>query len=559
MMDEHVGKRRSLLQDMDHWARERPQEPWLVEQWSGQHREISWERGVAELRAAAAWLANQKSEPGRRIGLLASNSAHWMLADYAIMASGNVTVPLFTTMDADNIAYAADFTGIDMLVLGNSANWESVKSGFGPDIPVVRLPGAPEVSGATGWDEIVSAGADLSFPASREDSELSTIVLTSGTTGRPKGVMHSLSSLREAGLGVGLMSDTRPGNRFISYLPLAHMGERIVVQNHATVFGGTVYFNESQESFLDDMRNARPNWMLGVPRIWEKLQQLVLAHLVSLEELDAAKAQGKLEDVATKVRAFLGLDEVRYILTSTAPTPAPLKAWYDDLGITLYDGYGQSEILPVCGNVSGNRKVDSIGTASPGVEIKIAEDGEILARGGGTALGYFNAPDKTADTFEADGWVHTGDRGRFDEDGHVYITGRLKEIFKTAKGKYVAPAPIEGSFLETPLAEQACLTGLGMAQTVMITVLSASALGLAEDEAFGRLRDWVRSVNSGLEKHERIGAVIVSRTPWTQENGVLTHTLKIKRDAVESRYREELKQAGDRMRESDELVVIPAA
>jgi long-chain acyl-CoA synthetase len=558
-MSECVLESRNLLQDLDHWAAERPTEPWLVEQWSTHQREISWQQGVAEVHAAAAWLANQNPEPGRRIGLLAPNCAHWMLADYAIMASGNVTVPLFTTMDADNIAFAADFSGIDMLLLGNAANWESVKSGFRPDIPVVLLPGALVVSGAHTWEQIVDAGSDLSPPAPREDTELATIVFTSGTTGRPKGVMHSLSSLREAGGGVGLMGETQPGCRFISYLPLAHLGERIVVQTHAAVFGGTVYFNESQESFLDDMRNARPNWMLGVPRIWEKLQQVVLAHLVSLEELEAAKSAGTVEAVAAKVSAFLGLDEAHYILTSTAPTPAPLKAWYDDLGIILYDGYGQSEILPVCGNVNGNRKVESIGIASPGVEIKIAEDGEILARGGGTALGYYDAPDKTAETFEADGWVHTGDRGRFDEDGHLYITGRVKEIFKTAKGKYVAPAPIEGQFLDTPLAEQACLTGHGLAQTVMITVLSAAAAQLTDEEASTQLADWVKSINTGLEKHERIGAVIASRTPWAQENGVLTHTLKIKRDAVEDRYSEELEQAGDRMRHGEGLFVIPVA
>jgi long-chain acyl-CoA synthetase len=558
-MSEPTLKSRSLLQDMDHWAAQRPAEPWLVEQWSSHHREISWEQGVAEVRATAAWLAQQKPEPGRRIGLLASNCAHWMLADYAIMASGNVTVPFFTTMDADNIAYAADFSGIDMLVLGNAANWESVKSGFRPDIPVILLPGAPEVDGATSWDQVVNAGADLPPPAPRDDTELATIVFTSGTTGRPKGVMHSLSSLREAAGGVGLMGDTRPGSRFISYLPLAHLAERVVVQTHAAVFGGTVYFNESQESFLNDMRNARPNWMLGVPRIWEKLQQVVLAHLVSLEELEAAKANGTVEEVAGKVRQFLGLDEVQYILTSTAPTPAPLKAWYDDLAITLYDGYGQSEILPVCGNVVGNRKVDSIGIASPGVEIKIAEDGEILARGGGTAMGYYNAPDKTAETFENDGWVHTGDRGRVDEDGHVYITGRVKEIFKTARGKYVAPAPIEGKFLDTPLAEQACLTGHGLAQTVMVAVLSAAGIKLTDEDTSAQLCDWVQSINASLEKHARIGAVIMSRTPWSQENGVLTHTLKIKRDAVEERYSEELEQAGDRMRQGEALFVIPVA
>jgi long-chain acyl-CoA synthetase len=345
----------------------------------------------------------------------------------------------------------------------------------------------------------------------------------------------------------------------MSYLPLAHLGERVTVESHALCCGGTVYFNESLESFLDDLRSARPNWMLGVPRIWEKLQQVVLAHVISLEEFEAEKAAGELPAVAARVREFLGLDQVEYILTSTAPTPAPLKAWYEQLGIILYDGYGQSEILPVCGNSRDNRKLDSIGVAAPGVDIVIAEDGEILARGAGKAMGYYNAPDKTAETFLPDGFVRTGDRGRIDEDGHIYITGRVKEIFKTAKGKYVAPAPIEGRFLETPLVEQACLTGMGLAQTVMIAVLSAKGAALSDEEVAAALCDWAESINATLEKHERIGALIVSRTPWSQENGILTHTLKIKRDAVEERYSAELEAAGDRMRHGEPLFAIDVA
>ena len=199
--------------------------------------------------------------------------------------------------------------------------------------------------------------------------------------------------------------------------------------------------------------------------------------------------------------------------------------------------------------------MDSIGCAAHGVEIKLAEDGEILARGGGTAMGYYQAPEKTAETFEDDGWVHTGDRGRMDEEGHLYITGRVKEIFKTAKGKYVAPAPIEGRFLETSLAEQACLTGPGLAQTVMILVLAEGASGKSDEELGTALLEHTAALNRGLDKHEQIGALIVSRTPWSQENRVLTHTLKIKRDQVEERFAREIEAAGDRMRHNEPLFV----
>lgn len=555
-MIHYAHEPRNLIQDITHWAAERPAEPWLVERWSSHDREISWREGADQVDAAAAWLARAAPGQGSRIGLLACNCAHWVLADYAIMASGNVTVPIFTTMNPESVEYVAQFAGIDMLILGAADNWEQVRDSFPAGMRVVCLPGAPSVEGAVDWEELVGDGAGLAPPPAPDDRALATIVFTSGTTGLPKGVMHSLASLREAGGGVGHMSLTLPGHRFLSYLPLAHLGERVVVENHSLVYGGAVYFNESQQTFLTDLRNTRPNWMLGVPRIWEKLQQAVLAHALSRDELEVARANGQLEAAGEKVRAFLGLEEINFILTSTAPTPAPLKAWYDELGIILYDGYGQSEMLPVCTNSKSDRKLDSIGVAAHGVEIKIADDGEILARGGGTAMGYYRDPEKTAETFAPDGWVHTGDRGRIDEDGHVYLTGRVKEIFKTARGKYVAPAPIEGRFLETHLAEQACLTGHGLAQTVMAVVLAEAVRERDEAELIAELLEHTVAVNKFLEKHEQIGALIVSREPWSQENDVLTHTLKIKRDALEKRYIAEIALAGDRMREGEPLFAI---
>lgn len=557
-MNDYAHEARTLLQDLEHWAIERPAQPWLVEHWSTHDREISWQEGAALINSAAAWLAHTVPQTGARIGLLAPNCAHWILADYAVMASGNVTVPIFTTMNPESVEYVTQFAGVEMLILGAAANWEQVRDSFPEGITVIRLPGAPVVEGAVDWEDVVGSGAGLPPASAPDDKALATIVFTSGTTGLPKGVMHSLASLREAGGGIGHVSQTQPGHRFLSYLPLAHMGERIVVESHSMVYGGTVYFNESQQSFLDDLRNTRPNWVLGVPRIWEKLQQAVIAHALGREEMDAARASGQLDAAGQKVRAFLGLEDTNYILTSTAPTPAPLKAWYDDLGITLYDGYGQSEILPVCANRKGDRKVDSIGSAAHGVEMKIADDGEILARGGGTAMGYYQAPEKTAETFEPDGWVRTGDRGRIDDDGHVYLTGRVKEIFKTAKGKYVAPAPIEGRFLETHLAEQACLTGHGLSQTVMTLVLAEAAAARSDEEVFSELLEHVAAINAKLDKHERMGALVVSREPWSQENDVLTHTLKIKRDQLEERYAQEIAAAGDRMREGEQLFVIVA-
>ena len=334
------------------------------------------------------------------------------------------------------------------------------------------------------------------------------------------------------------------------------MGERVVVEFNALIFGGTIYFNENQATFLKDLGNARPNYILGVPRIWEKLQQAVYAHVLGPQALTEIEDEETLAAAKRDVQEFLGLTDAEFIMTSTAPTPVPLKAWYEQMGIELHDGYGQSEILPISVNRKGKRKAGSIGQAGHGVEIRIADDGEIMSRAPGTAMGYYKAPDKTAETFNPEGWVHTGDRGYIDEEGHLFITGRVKEIFKTAKGKYVAPAPIEGRFIETPCADQVCLTGLGLAQTVMLVVPAEAAASMNKGELHSELLAHCAHLNKSLDKHERIGALILSQTPWALENGFLTHTLKLKRDQIEDQFAVEIEAAGDRMRGGEPLFLV---
>jgi len=552
--------KRTLLEDLDHWASHQPEAPWLVEHWTTRQTDITWRDGVDSVRSAAAWIADrvarQGGDTGTRIGLLSRNCAHWVLADLAIMASGHVTVPLFTSMSPEIIEFVADFAEIELLLLGPAENWGSVRDTFSGNLPIVRLPDAPDVPGAIDWSDVVADGSMLRAPDPIDPNALATIVFTSGTTGRPKGVMHSLTSLKEAGYGVGVETGATSHSRFLSYLPLAHLGERVVVEFNAVPFGSSIYFNESLETFLDDLRHTKPTWFLGVPRIWEKLQQAVYAYVASPEDIAAAARRGELDRLGRKVQEFLGLEEADYILTSTAPTPAPLKAWYDDIGIALHDGYGQSEILPISISRKGRRKAGTIGEAAHGVEIRIADDGEILSRAPGTALGYYKQPELTAETFLEDGFVRTGDRGFLDDDGHLHITGRVKEIFKTARGKYVAPAPIEGVFLDTSLVEQACLTGDGLAQTVIVAVLAEPALQRPREEVHAELLNHVEAINADQEKHQRIGAVIVSRTPWSQDNHMLTHTFKMRRDQVEHWYADQIAEAGERMRNGEALFVI---
>jgi long-subunit acyl-CoA synthetase (AMP-forming) len=549
----------SILEDIRRWSNDRGGQPWLVESWSERQRIITWKEATQLIDSVASWLLAVTNGRKCSVGLLAPNCAHWILADFAIMASGNVTVPIFTSMDSDTVEYLAELTKIRIVFVGAAANWKSVKDRLGDDVIVVSLPDAPEMPDALSWENIVEQGSELdSAPPPPLDS-VATIVFTSGTTGRPKGVMHSLTSLNEAAHGNRMLAESRVGCRFFSYLPLAHLAERVLVECHSVVCGGTIHFSESVETFLPDLREARPNYILGVPRIWEKLQQAVFSEGFEVKEIGNSQNSRKQYEEGESVRDFLGLTEIDYIMTATAPTPTPLKEWYSSLGLDLREGYGQSEILPISGVRKHDQDHSSVGKAVPGVEIKIAQDGEILARGGGTALGYYKEAQKTEETFGKNGWVFTGDKGRLDEQGNLYITGRVKEIFKTSKGRYVAPAPIEGAFLESPLIHQACLTGHGHTQTIMMAVVEPSSAHSSTDRTLDEVKAWITELNHRLENHEKIGACILSYAPWTQESGELTHTLKLKRDVIEAKFEEHIKSAGELMRQGKSLFVTMAS
>ena len=550
-------KQQTLLDDIQHWATYTPNDPWLIEDWRQGKQVINWQQGVQSISHASAWLA-QHVTPGSRVGLLSNNCAHWVLSDLAIMGSGNVTVPLFSTMSAEVFEYVSEFSNISTLFLGPAANWEEVRDTLPKHIAIVRLPGAPQVTAQNvyEWQDIVAIGACLAPAPKIKGDNLATIIFTSGTTGKPKGVMHSLDSLRAGGISSGTLMQANQQGRALSYLPLAHVGERNVVEVTSAIFGVCVYFNENLSTFLEDMRKAQPTFFMGVPRIWENLQTAVKGHLGTLAENIKANPAA----VKKASREFLGLDNCQYILTSTAATATPLKEWYDKLGLTLHDAYGQTELLPITANRIDNHKTNSIGLAAPGVEVRISEQGEIQARSHATSLGYYKMPKASANTILPQGWVCTGDKGFIDDDHHVIMTGRIKEIFKTGKGKYVAPAPIEGLFLDHPLVEQVCLTGSGQPQTIMIAVLSQKAQQAEPKQVQAELLNHMAGINGTIEKHAAMGALVLSHSPWTQQNGLLTHTMKMKRSQVEKHFDQQVQAVGIRMRDGDKkpFILMPA-
>ncbi len=370
---------------------------------------------------------------------------------------------------------------------------------------------------------------------------MATIIYTSGTTGLPKGVMHSFGNLGFATTHGTQLFGLNGSDRLLSYLPLCHVAERMFVELASIYTGQTVFFAESLDTFLSDLQRARPTALFGVPRIWSKFQMGVYSRIPAkrLDFLLGLPIIGK--RVGHKVLAGLGLDALRIALSGAAPVPQALLHWYQRLGLEVLEVYGMTEncgYSHIC--LPGQNKPGWIGKPCPEVEVRIEDSGEVLVRSGATMLGYFKEPQKTAETITKDGFLRTGDKGEQDAEGNLRLTGRLKEIFKTSKGKYVAPAPIENRLAVHSRIEQVCVVGDGLSAPLGLCVLSAVGLQDAASVARNALQSSLESlldeVNGALDKHERLRQLVVVKDSWAVENGFLTPTLKIKRNVIEAVY-----------------------
>ncbi len=542
----------TLTELLAHWAQERPDRIWLRDLHEGGQTNYTWQQAKDQVDAVAVAL-EKRFGSGVNMALLSKNRAHWVLADLAIISSGNVSVPLFTTHTATTAEYILDFTDAQVLFLGETSNWDAVKPVLPPGLTVVTLPGIDCEEPHVTWDALLQEGAGAKPAHQAQPSDLCSLVFTSGTTGMPKGVIQTHESNM---IPVGRGSEAfalRDDPRFFSYLPLSHIAERQIVEYASLFGGGDIWFNESLETLTRDLPACKPNVFFGPPRVWEQLQQAVLGKIGGQEALD-----GLLEQDAAGIGALildgLGLTEVDYCLTAAAPTPPALIHWWDKLGLTLCEGFGQTEAMSLIVTRPEDRRIGSIGKPISGVEVKISDVGELLIRAEGCTPGYYQQPEKTAELWQ-DGWLHTGDKAYIDDDGFIFITGRVKDYFKTIQGKFVAPPPIEGLFAKNEHAEQQCLLGRGFSKTVMVTVLSEAAGALQPEAVEASVRDTIALVNAEVERHARVGAVIISKQLWTIENEILTPTLKIRRERVEAVFAEKAEALARQSAEAGEVLV----
>jgi long-chain acyl-CoA synthetase len=506
----------------------------------GQLQELSWGDVGEQARRAANWLRSRELPQGSRVAIISKNCAHWIIADLAIWMAGHVSVPLYPNLTAESVGQVLRHSEAALVFIGKLDDWPAMAPGVPEDVATIGLPLRAQGEFSFTWDDLQACTPIQDNPKAAAD-QLATIIYTSGTTGTPKGVMHYFNNLGFAASHATKLFGVGEDDRVLSYLPLCHVAERMFVEMASIYAGQSIFFAESLDTFLVDLKRARPTVIFGVPRIWTKFQMGVYSKM-SAERLDfLLKLPIIGRFVGKRVLVGLGLDAVRYALSGAAPVPEALLTWYKRLGLDVLEVYGMTEncgYSHVCR--PGKFQQGWIGQNSPGVEVRIAEDGEVQVRSGATMQGYYKDPEKTAETITADGFLRTGDKGEQDTHGNLRLTGRIKEIFKTSKGKYVAPAPIENRLAEHSRIEQVCVVGDGMAQPMALCVLSdvgrSEAANSSRGELESSLKNLLEQVNQSLDKHERLQHLVLVKEVWAVDNGFLTPTLKIKRAVVEGTY-----------------------
>jgi len=525
---------------LEHWVQVQGDRTYLTQPLAdGSVVELSWAQVYDQARRVAAYLVSLDLPPRSSIVLTGKNTAHWIIADIATWMAGHVVVPIFPTLSADATAYILEHCGVAAIFIGRldgqGDNWEQVRDILPADLPRVRLPEAPETAGEA-WESILQRCEPLQDIDRRDPEELVTIIYTSGTTGKPKGVMHCFRSMMAPCRCSAKVWCPEPADRMLSYLPLAHIAERVAVEIPSLLFGFQLFFNRSLETFPQDLKRARPTRFFTVPRLWTKFYQAVNAKIPPAKQrlLFALPFIGK--RVKRRILEELGLEATTVALAGAAPLPADLLAWYQKLGLEILDVFGMTENAATShATRPGEIRLGYVGVPHPGVECRIDASGEVLVKSPGQMLGYYRMEEETQRLMTEDGFFHTGDRGEIDADGYLKITGRVKELFKTSKGKYVAPVPIENLLAAHPAIEVSCVTGPGQPQPFALAVLTPGADTPENRERLqGELEALLDQVNGAVEEHERLDYIVVVKDPWTIESGALTPTMKLRREVIEA-------------------------
>ena len=509
--------------------------PFLHQPDNGQWKTLSFSDVEQQARTIASGLLNKGLVKGDRVGILAKNTAEWFVVDLAIMMAGMISVPIYATAGANTIAYVIKHSEMKAMFVGKLDSTAAAEQTIPKDLLTISFP-YPTMTCQTTWQQFLDDNQPLQDIHTPELEDCMSIVYTSGTTGNPKGVVVSYLNLASAAHATVNAINATEADRVLSYLPLAHITERCVVECLAFESALQVFFVESLDTFIDNLHYTQPTFFLSVPRLWTKFQSQVLAQMPQrkLNWLLPIPFVGKY--VAKKIRTKLGLAKARVFASGSAPISIDVLNWFERIGVRISEGWGMTETSGLsCGNFPyESKRLGTIGAPVDCVEMKLSEEGEILIKGDGIFNEYYLNPVVTEESF-VDGWFKTGDKGEKDSDGTYKIVGRIKEQFKTSKGKYVAPVPIENKLGRNSDVEQACVMGLGMKQPIALVVLAEGIDRFDKGVQLG-LEATIDSVNTELESHQRLDYIYICKEAWTTENELLTPTLKLKRNDIEKTY-----------------------
>jgi long-subunit acyl-CoA synthetase (AMP-forming) len=527
------------------WEKKHRNRP-LLRQPFGDNWEIyTWGEVGQMARKLATGLKSLGLRENAHIGLISKNCREWIIADMAIMMSGYVSVPFFPSLKGEELNFLLDYGDVDLIFVGKIETWEDIKNDIPLELPVIKFPnykGFSIVDRGEEWFEFLGKHNPIKNPHIPRLSDLWTIIFTSGTTGTPKGVKlsyYAIDETKNITLNENpLKVDFLGNNSFISYLPLNHIAERVVVEHVCLRFGGSLSFVESIDSFAKNLRDIQPHIFFAAPRIWTKFQLGILRKL-SQKKLDILTRIPIISIlIKNKLKKGLGLIRARSTISGSAPISISTIEWFRKVGIYITNGYGMTENCAICSQVDGRnfKKLDSVGRAQYGAEIKIDESsGEVLMRGPYVMDGYYKNDELTTKTL-VDGWLHTGDKGYLDEDNYLNITGRVSDSFKTSKGEFIEPLTLESYFADIQEIEEICITGLGLTQPIGLVQLSDIGKSIKRDELSEILDEKLAEINSYLENHKKISTIVIVKDQWTEQNKILGPTLKIKRGNVEEMY-----------------------
>ncbi|MFQ1655588.1 AMP-binding protein [Aeromonas veronii] len=539
------------LEMLYHWERQCPDRTYLRQTINREYVDFTWGEVADEARRMVTALRHLGLVAGDKVALLSKNCAQWFIADLAMQMGQYVSVPIYPTANVDTIEYVLRHSEAKAIFVGKLDDWKSQEAGVPADLLRIAFP-YDTMPASHQWDDLLEAHEPIPDSPVQAPDALLSLVYTSGSTGKPKGAMLSVERYAWSCEKLVETVSLSQADRGFSYLPLAHITERVYIYGGSLYGGATIAFPESLDTFIEDVKRCRPTVFISVPRLWamfrikihEKLPQNKLALLLKIPLISGL--------IKRKLQKGLGLDQARVLGCGSAPVSPALLEWYLSIGLKVTEAWGMTEnhAYSTINYPFRADKIGTVGKAGIGVTIKISDEGEILCRCEGMMLGYYKDPEHSAEAIDAEGWLHTGDMGKLDKEGYLTITGRMKDVFKTAKGKYVAPVPIEGLLGQEPIIEQLCVIGYGMPQPIALVQLAESAMKGNREEVNARLEAARVRVNDQLESHAKIRGILVVKTPWNIENGVLTPTMKIKRHLLEQKYA----QVGDRWPSSQVVV-----